>query len=103
MSGLDENWVDADETYSLECAIEQVKPRAKVYWSIAGIVSAANHDQDTEQENGIWSIVGTLDHSFSYDPENQEVKCVVTDYDDEQNVLLERYYKTVQVRCKYCI
>ena len=100
MSGLNESWVDAHATYPLECVVDQVKPKARIYWSINGELQ---NDTDTKvegPEGEIQKLIGSWTHQFMYHPGNQQVKCVITDWDDKDEVLLEMAYKMVTVWCK---
>ena len=99
MAGVDHTWVDADLNYTLQCVVEQVKPKVRVYWKIAGnLVLETDQDVQDQDGDGIWEIAGTLTHKFANEAEDQELVCVVTDASDV--VINEFPYKSIKVGCK---
>ena len=94
--------MDADESYPLTCVVDEVKPRAKVYWVIHDVRQDGTHTQvDPLEGDNIKKLTGTWTHKFARDPEVQELKCRVTDWDNKETELRpDEPYKPVKVYCE---
>jgi hypothetical protein len=102
MSGLDTDWVAAGQAYDVTCVVDEVKPRAKIYWVINDVIQTGTvTDVTPTGTDGIVKVTGRWTHTFTKEPAVQALKCRVTDWDDENNVLREQPYKDVNVYCKW--
>ena len=101
MSGLDEDWVDADHRYTLICVVEEAKPQVRAIWVIDSVSEGTANDVEDVGTDGIKKTTGSLDYTFSKNLERQKVECWVTAWDDETDVKEKKDYKTVDVYCEY--
>ena len=98
MSGIDDDWVVAGQSYSLTCVIPRIKPEGEVVWLVDGQEETTSTDSKENDGEPTWHLTGTYDLHVVKQDANINLTCRVKFQNG--TTWAEKHYKTVQVYCK---
>ena len=101
VGGRDEDWVEVDVIYSMNCEVDLVKPLASMIWRINEILFQAENFQAIEDQHGAYWLMGWISFKAVKGDDNIMIQCLITDKDNNQTTIGESDTTALEVLCKY--